>query len=315
MSGASFEQVHDRVYRVPSVFGGGNVTNVYVVRGAKTAIIDSGVLGTPTRDVAPALASLGLALGDVDLVINTHGHTDHLGGNAELKDAGADILLHRDDVWRATSNLRVAEDMLELHRMLGLEEVGRAQEAMTLKLLGREVGVDRILADGDVVDLGQDVRLQVLHTPGHTEGSVCFWWESAGLLFTGDTIQGRGGAKGGLPILQYPLDYVQSVQRVRDVGAPVLLMGHAFRGHSEALGPVARGPSRDELLRESIVVHDALRRSFQAARTAGLATEAADIARGAIAEIREELGLEDEAESGFPRGFSRTVPAYLHLTA
>jgi hypothetical protein len=39
------------------------------------------------------------------------------------------------------------------------------------------------------------------------------------------------------------------------------------------------------------------------------------IARSAIAEIREELGLEDEAESGVPRGFSRTVPAYLHLTA
>jgi len=313
MSGAQFEQVHDRVYRVPSVFGGGNVTNVYIVRGAQTAVIDTGVLGTPTRDVTPALASLGLTLGDVDLVINTHGHTDHLGGNAEMKDAGAEILLHRDDLWRATSNQRVAQDMLDLHRILGLEEVGRAQEAMTLKLLGREAGVDRVLDDGDVVDLGADVRLQVVHTPGHTEGSVCFWWERESILFTGDAIQGCGGARGGLPILQYPLDYVQSIQKVRDIGASLLLMGHPFRGQTEALGPVARGPAADELLSESIVVHDALARSFRAARAASPDAHAADIARRAIAAVRDSLELEDEADSGFPRGFSRTVPAYLKL--
>jgi glyoxylase-like metal-dependent hydrolase (beta-lactamase superfamily II) len=309
-----FEQVHDRVYRVPSVFGGSNVTNVYIVRGAQTAVIDTGVLGTPTRDVTPALASLGLTLGDVDLVINTHGHTDHLGGNAELKDAGAEILLHRDDLWRATSNQRVAQDMLELHRILDLEEVGRAQEAMTLKLLGREVDIDRVLEDGDVVDLGADVRLHVVHTPGHTEGSVCFWWESESILFTGDAVQGRGGAKGGLPILQYPLDYVRSIQRVRDVGASTLLMGHAFLGHTDALGPVARGARAAELLRESIAVHDALARSFKAARASTPGAHAAEIARSAIAEVRDELDLEDEADSGFPRGVSRTVPAYLKLT-
>ena len=313
MSDVRFEQVHERVYRVPSVFGGGNVTNVYIVRGAQTAIIDTGVLGTPTRDVTPALASLGLALGDVDLVINTHGHTDHLGGNAELKDAGAEILLHRDDLWRASSNERVGRDMFDLHMVLELEAVGRAQEAMTLQLLGREVQVDRILEDGDVVDLGADVRLQVIHTPGHTEGSVCFWWEREDILFTGDAIQGRGGAKGGLPILQYPLDYVRSLQRVRDIGASTLLMGHAFRGHTDALGPVARGQSPDELLRESLVVHEALARSFQAARAATPAAQLTDIARSAIAEIRDALALEDEADSGFPRGFSRTVPAYLRL--
>ena len=82
MAGGQFEQVHERVWRVPSEFEGGTVTQVYIVRGAITALVDTGVFGTPTNDVAPALASLGLSLSDVDLVVNTHGHMDHLGGNS-----------------------------------------------------------------------------------------------------------------------------------------------------------------------------------------------------------------------------------------
>ena len=76
MVAGQFEQVHARIWRVPSDFKSSGVTtatNVYVVRGAITALVDTGVFGTPTNDVAPALTSLGLALGDVDLVVNTHG--------------------------------------------------------------------------------------------------------------------------------------------------------------------------------------------------------------------------------------------------
>ena len=121
MSTGGFEQVHDRIYRVPSLFEGGTVTNVYVVRGAITAVVDTGVLGTPTNDVVPALATLGLSLSDVDLVVNTHGHMDHLGGNAELKDAGADIALHRADVPRAESNQFHADQLRDLYSVIGAD--------------------------------------------------------------------------------------------------------------------------------------------------------------------------------------------------
>ena len=54
---ANFEQVHDRVYRLPCPFEGGGVVNLYLLRGAQTAIVDTGVLGTPTNDLTPALAN------------------------------------------------------------------------------------------------------------------------------------------------------------------------------------------------------------------------------------------------------------------
>lgn len=208
-----FEQVHDRVWRVPSEFEGGTVTNVYIVRGAKTALVDTGVFGTPTNDVTPALASLGLSLGDVDLVVNTHGHMDHLGGNAEVKDAaGAEIALHRVDLPLAESNEFHAQRLRELYPVVDADHLRPAREAMTMRLLGRAVGVDRVLDDGDVVDLGGDVKLTTVHTPGHTGGSVCYYWEAAGFLLTGDSIQARGVHAGALPIVEAPGYYADSLR-------------------------------------------------------------------------------------------------------
>src|SRR5215213_5984330 len=104
MAEISFDRVHDRIYRLAAPFEGGGLTNMYLVRGEKTAVIDTAVLGAPTNFLAPALDAIGLTLGSVDYVLNTHGHMDHLGGNAEMKDAGAEIAIHSADAERTRSN-------------------------------------------------------------------------------------------------------------------------------------------------------------------------------------------------------------------
>lgn len=311
MSRGQFEQVHERIWRVPSPYEGGGVTNVYIVRGAKTALVDTGVVGTPTHDVTPALAALGLSLSDVDLVANTHGHMDHLGGNAELKDVGAEIALHQADVPRAESNAFHAEQLRGMFQAIGMERFAAAREAVVLRLLGREVGVDRVLDDGDVLDLGADVRLTVVHTPGHTGGSVCYWWEAAGLLITGDSVQARRLNPGGVPIIEDPARYGASMERARDLGVNTLLMGHAFLGASGPLGPVARGERVAEVFHESLATHQALTRAFAEAVQAVPGGDGGEIARRAVAAAQAELGLENEAETGLPPGYIRTLPSYL----
>jgi hydroxyacylglutathione hydrolase len=310
---AQFEQVHDRVHRLASPFEGGGLTNVYVVRGARTAVIDSGVLGTPTNDLAPALATIGLGLGDVDLVLNTHGHMDHLGGNSELKDAGADIGLHREDAPRAHSNALHAEQARAALKALDLEHLAPDREAFLLRLLGREVGVDRVLEDGDVVDLGQDVRLHVVHTPGHTPGSVCYWYEAEGLLITGDSVQARGSRPGGMPVLEEPGLYPASLTRAESIGARALLMGHAFKGPDGDLGPVARGPRVAEVFRESAAVHAAWAAAVRDATAALPSAGGGEIARRAVEALRERFGLVDEPSNGFPAAGIMTLPGYLRL--
>jgi glyoxylase-like metal-dependent hydrolase (beta-lactamase superfamily II) len=313
MAGDRFEQVHDRIWRVPSEFEGGTVTQVYIVRGAITALVDTGVFGTPTNDVAPVLASLGLSLGDVDLVVNTHGHMDHLGGNSEVKDAGAEIALHHADVPLAESNENHARRLRELFPVIDADHLRPAREAMTMRMLGRAVGVDRVLDDGDVVDLGADVRLTVVHTPGHTGGSVCYYWEAAGLLLTGDSIQARGVHRGSLPIVEDPASYAASLKRAREIRPSALLMGHGFHGPDGPLGPVARGGPVDDVFRESLLAHDVLSRAFAGAVKAAPAGSGGELARRALAAAGAELTLENDPATGFPAGYFRTLPGYLQL--
>jgi glyoxylase-like metal-dependent hydrolase (beta-lactamase superfamily II) len=311
--GVRFEQVHDRVWRVPTLYLPGTQTNIYIVRGVMTAVIDTGVIGSPTHDVVPALASLGLSISDVDLVLNTHGHVDHLGGNAEMKDAGAEIALHHADRPLADSNEFHAQRLRELFPTIDADHLRPAREASLMRLLGRAVGVDRLLDDGDVVDLGVGVRLTVVHTPGHTVGSVCYWWEQAGMLLTGDSIQGRGVHAGSLPIVEEPASYAASVVRARDLRPRTLLMGHAFQGREGALGPVAHGERVDDAFQESLHTHDLLRRSFARAVQTAPAASGSEVARRALADFATHLPLSIDEATGFPGGYFWTLPGYLAM--
>lgn len=310
MTATTFDRVHDRIYRLPVPFEGGGLTNMYLVRGSQTAIIDTAVLGGPTEYLAPALAAIGLGLGDVDWVLNTHGHMDHLGGNAEMKDAGADIAIHSADAERTRSNQGHVDRSAQGLGLLGLDHMLPAREAMLLRLLGREVGCDRVLEDGDVVDLGSDVKLMVVHTPGHTPGAVCYLWEAAGVLITGDSIQARGSRVGGMPVLEQPATYPASLDKAESTGATTLMMGHAFKGIEGDLGPVASGDRVGKVYAESRATHEAWDRAVRGLIAEQPNASGLDIAKSAVAILKEQFGLGD-ADAGLPSSGTTTIPAYI----
>lgn len=99
-------------------------------------------------------------------VINTHGHSDHTSGNADIiHQTGAALLIHKLDSVRLTKVLHKA-----FSRILG----GKGSPPP-----------DRLLEQGDVVEIG-NTTLTVIHSPGHTPGSICLY--SPGHIFTGDTL-------------------------------------------------------------------------------------------------------------------------------
>jgi len=312
MTATSFERVHDRIYRLAAPFEGGGLTNMYLVRGSKTALIDTAVLGVPTEYLAPAMQEIGLSLGDVDYVLNTHGHMDHLGGNAEMKDAGAEIAIHSADAERTRSNQGHVDRAASGLSLLGLQDRMAAREAMLLRLLGREVGCDRMLEDGDVVDLGSELRLTVVHTPGHTPGAVCYLWEAPGILITGDSIQARGSRVGGMPVMEDPSTYEGSLKKAEGVGAKALLMGHAFKGADGDLGPVARDGKVADVFRESLATHKSWMGAVAKAISETPGGTASERALRAAALLREEYGLSD-ADAGYPSSGTTTIPAYLRV--
>lgn len=171
--------------------------HVYVLLGDRPALVDAGMpeSGPAVHD---GLRELGVSPEEVSLVLLTHEHTDHAGGVPAFP--GALVAAHP----LAAAKLR--------HGDLRATHAQRASEP--------ELELD----DRSVVHAG-GLALRVLHTPGHTSGSVCLFEESRGLLFTGDTAFGRGtltqlfasGSRG---------DHVASLKRLLALPARLLLPGH-----------------------------------------------------------------------------------------
>src|SRR5438045_3301755 len=90
---------HRQITQVGCYWGNGGHPELYLLEGDRLALVDTGVADTPVQYVEPALNAIGRSLKDVDVVINTHGHHDHAGGNRQVWDASAcEIWVHEADV-------------------------------------------------------------------------------------------------------------------------------------------------------------------------------------------------------------------------
>jgi len=155
-------------------------TNCYVVRRDEAAadclIVDTGL------EAGALVEFLGEHRLEPVAVVLTHGHADHIVGLAALRETypGIKVYIHRLDA-------------------LCLTNPGANLSALA-GLTFRTDPADVLLGDGDVVEEA-DIRLKVLHTPGHTPGGICLYVEADELVFAGDTLfadsVGRADFPGG----------------------------------------------------------------------------------------------------------------------
>ncbi len=139
-------------------------SNCYLLVDEKTgegAVIDPAWYGD----------ALKKALGDIKIkyILLTHGHFDHIFGASGLRDAtGAKIIIHKND----------AEHLYNPQKSLAENNFPEIQIP---------VSADITVKNGDVLTLG-DEKIKVMHTPGHTMGSVCYILENDRVIFSGDTL-------------------------------------------------------------------------------------------------------------------------------
>ncbi len=138
--------------------------NCYIVGCEETkevAVIDP---GASPRSILKALEEDDLK---AVYIINTHGHTDHMGANRAIKDAtGAKILIHEAD-----SNMLV-NAVANFSFLTGSSITSPP--------------ADQLLKDGDIIKIGNTVELEVIHTPGHSKGGICL--KADNVIFVGDTL-------------------------------------------------------------------------------------------------------------------------------
>ena len=132
-------------------------------------------------------------------------------------------------------------------------------------MCGGAVRVDRLLRDGDVVELG-DHRLRVIQTRGHSRGHVAYLDEATGCLFSGDVVQGRGtgNSSGGdviAPMYQDVVDYRTGLQRLLDTPFEHLCAAHkdladATGGRALIEASLAFVDETDALVRDAVAGND-----------------------------------------------------------
>ena len=101
---------------------------------------------------------------------------------------------------------------------------------------------DRLLVDGDTIDLGERT-IQVLHTPGHSPGHLCFWEDEKGYLYSGDLVY-EGTLFANYPSTD-PQSYLTSLEKIADLPIKQLLPGH----HSLDIRPELVTKMRDAFRR------------------------------------------------------------------
>lgn len=193
---------------------------VYLVVGQKLALIDTG-LPQYCDYIKKYVADLGHRLEDVCFIVNTHVHEDHVSCNKALRDiCGAKLAIHKLDAKYIENPNEFLEDTF---RHVPPPE-DYASEAKSWK-----DHVDILLRDGDTVDLG-GIALKVIHTPGHTQGSICLYHEERKILFSGDALQGTTAFVkefGPVTGLYTDLDsYIRSIQRLLSLDVNLILPGH-----------------------------------------------------------------------------------------
>jgi glyoxylase-like metal-dependent hydrolase (beta-lactamase superfamily II) len=227
--------------QIPTPFAVGRV-NCYLIEDDPLTLVDTGPnSGKSLDEMEHQLADLGRSIADIELVVLTHQHIDHLGLVEIIADrSGADVAaidvvvpfvenfgddIEADDKFAASLMLShgIPEDVV-----VALRSVSRSFRAW-----GAKAKVTRPLHDGEQLKL-RDRSLEVQHRPGHSPSDTVFWDADREILICADHLIGHISSN---PLISRPLDgseerphalmiYIESLRKTRELPASILLPGH-----------------------------------------------------------------------------------------
>jgi len=226
---------------IPTPFAVGRV-NCYLLEDEPLTLIDTGPnSGKALDELQGQLARHGHSIDDLELVILTHQHIDHLGlVEIVVEHSGAEVAALGAAAERLANfgedAEREDEFAVELMLRSGIpQEVAFALQSVSRSFRGwgAHAEVTRPLADGEEIGF-RDRTLQVLHRPGHSPSDTVFWDERRRILIAADHLIAHISSN---PLIARPLDgspgrpqalvtYIESMKRTREMPAEIVLSGH-----------------------------------------------------------------------------------------
>ena len=205
-------EIVEGIHRVDEASANMAHSNVYLlVEGDQLTVIDTGTAGN-AKKIVDYVQKIGRQPSSVSTIVLTHCHMDHAGSVKELKDlTGAKVAVHEEDADYVSGKKPLPRPKNVLFRAV----------SSFIKLA--PVQPDIILKDNDKIG-----QLTVIHTPGHTAGSIALLDEGKKALFAGDTLRFDGKKLSGSPE-QFTLDMEkvkESIGKISTLSFDVMLCGH-----------------------------------------------------------------------------------------
>ncbi|MFH1140960.1 MAG: MBL fold metallo-hydrolase [Chloroflexota bacterium] len=201
------------IYVAPEIYQlraiGARVTVLVGDDGA--VLVDTGGPGS-VGAIASGLKRLGLSLGQVRWIYLTHYHPDHSGNLGRLaQETGAKVAMHKEE-WPLLSGEGPAPSPFRNPL------VAELTDPIVRRMYDSPATTDMLLEDGDELALDGQRKLQVVHTPGHTLGSISLFVLPQKVLIVGDALQYRFG-RIAPPAASVTQDSAQAMQSVRKLMA------------------------------------------------------------------------------------------------
>ena len=211
----SFEAILPGTYLLKVPFGP-VWTGIVLVRGEKNILIDSSHL-EPETYLLPALDELGMKIGDIDWLLNTHVHGDHIGGHHAL--------VTRYGLKTAT--LASAADALRDPVKVAVRVRTRfPRNSPPPQSYLKGVEPDRLMDEGELLE----GRFRALATPGHDDDCLVWIDTMTGTAFTGDSIQANGTICQGVAFYRDLAAYRQTLAKLSVEPLDNIVCGHDYDG-------------------------------------------------------------------------------------
>jgi glyoxylase-like metal-dependent hydrolase (beta-lactamase superfamily II) len=199
------------IYRVDNIRG----ANSYLaVADDTTLVIDTGVPGN-AKKIIDYVTGLGKKPSEIGYIVLTHADIDHSGSVAELREiTGARVAIHTEDAPALSGERKLKEVKGILSPIFTL---------MSKIMKFRPLKPDLLLKEGDEIG-----GFKVIHTPGHTAGSICLY-QPGRLIFAGDALRSDRKGNPKAPSKQMTLDIEEAWKSVRKIAGlefNILLPGH-----------------------------------------------------------------------------------------
>ncbi len=203
--------------------------NLYFIEDEKPTLIDAGYRDEASlKQVLKTLRSLNYDIKDLAIIVNTHSHHDHTGGNEGLqKNSGAQIVAHPLEAEVILNPKKAWEmELKDLQDLANASGIPKRVELNVLKMRMEaqppnvDVTINQSIEDGSVLNIGS-TQLEVIHTPGHSPGHICLYDRKRRILFSGDHILPRT-----TPNIDSLRRFTDSLKKILEYDVNLIAPGH-----------------------------------------------------------------------------------------